>query len=144
MRYLAIISIIGLLASGCVEGYPGWSVIDIPAEDLPRAVNSAFREDFPETHITRVERSTFESGLSGRPRKHRIFFEKSGSGTQRVIYNSAGKQVEGFDFWFERRPPNNGTAANRRPARQSDGSGNWLATCAADRAFPAAVVELGL
>jgi hypothetical protein len=30
-------------------------------------------------------------------------------------------------------------AANRRPAGQSDGSGNLFATVAADRAFPAAV-----
>ena len=34
-------------------------------------------------------------------------------------------------------------AANRRPAGQSDGSGNLFATVAADRAFPAAVAELG-
>ena len=32
--------------------------------------------------------------------------------------------------------------ANRRPAGQSDGSGNLFATVAADRAFPAAVAEL--
>jgi hypothetical protein len=40
-------------------------------------------------------------------------------------------------------PPNQSAAANRRPAGQSDGSGNLLATVAADRAFPAAVAELG-
>jgi hypothetical protein len=34
-------------------------------------------------------------------------------------------------------------AANRRPALQSDGSDNLSATVAADRAFPAAVAELG-
>ena len=39
--------------------------------------------------------------------------------------------------------PNQGAAANRRPAGQSDGSGNLSATVAADRAFPAAVAELG-
>ena len=38
---------------------------------------------------------------------------------------------------------NQGAAANRRPAGQSDGSGNLFATVAADRAFPAAVTELG-
>jgi hypothetical protein len=38
---------------------------------------------------------------------------------------------------------NQGAAANRRPAGQSDGSGNLAATVAADRAFPAAVAELG-
>lgn len=32
---------------------------------------------------------------------------------------------------------------NRRPAGQSDGSDNLSATLAADRAFPAAVAELG-
>ena len=38
--------------------------------------------------------------------------------------------------------PNQGAAANRRPAGQSDGSDNLFATVAADRAFPAAVAEL--
>ena len=38
---------------------------------------------------------------------------------------------------------NQSAAANRRPAGQSDGSGNLFATVAADRAFPAAVAELG-
>ena len=38
---------------------------------------------------------------------------------------------------------NQGAAANRRPAGQLDGSGNLFATVAADRAFPAAVAELG-
>lgn len=38
---------------------------------------------------------------------------------------------------------NQSAAANRRPAGQSDGSGNLLAIVAADRAFPAAVAELG-
>jgi hypothetical protein len=32
--------------------------------------------------------------------------------------------------------------SNRRPAGQSDGSGNLFAIVAADRAFPAAVAEL--
>ena len=39
--------------------------------------------------------------------------------------------------------PNQSAAANRRPAGQSDGSDNSSATVAADRAFPAAVAELG-
>lgn len=39
--------------------------------------------------------------------------------------------------------PNQSAAANRRPAGQSDGSGNLSAIVAADRAFPAAVAELG-
>jgi hypothetical protein len=39
--------------------------------------------------------------------------------------------------------PNQGAAANRRPAGQSNGSGNLAAIVAADRAFPAAVAELG-
>jgi hypothetical protein len=38
---------------------------------------------------------------------------------------------------------NKSAAANRRPAGQSDGSGNLAAIVAADRAFPAAVAELG-
>jgi hypothetical protein len=33
--------------------------------------------------------------------------------------------------------------ASRRPAGQADGSGNLFATVATDRAFPAAVAELG-
>jgi hypothetical protein len=43
----------------------------------------------------------------------------------------------------ERRMPNQGAAANRRPAGQADGSDNLSATVAADRPFPAAVAELG-
>ena len=39
--------------------------------------------------------------------------------------------------------PNQSAAANRRPAGQSDGSDNLFAAIAADRAFPAAVAELG-
>ena len=35
-----------------------------------------------------------------------------------------------------------GTASNRRPAGQADGSDNFAATLAADRALPAAVAEL--
>ena len=38
---------------------------------------------------------------------------------------------------------NQGAAANRRSAGQSDGSGNLAAIVAADRAFSAAVAELG-
>jgi hypothetical protein len=37
---------------------------------------------------------------------------------------------------------NQGAAANRRPAGQSDGSDNLSAIVAADRVFPAAVAEL--
>lgn len=39
--------------------------------------------------------------------------------------------------------PNQSAAANRRPAGQTDGSDNLSAIVAADRAFPAAVAELG-
>jgi len=39
--------------------------------------------------------------------------------------------------------PNQGAAANRRPALRAGGSENLAATVAADRAFPAAVAELG-
>ena len=40
-------------------------------------------------------------------------------------------------------PSNQSAAANRRPAGQLVGSGNLAAIVAADRAFPAAVAELG-
>jgi hypothetical protein len=39
--------------------------------------------------------------------------------------------------------PNQGAAVNRRSAGQSGGSENLSAIVAADRAFPAAVAELG-
>jgi hypothetical protein len=42
-----------------------------------------------------------------------------------------------------RKPSNQGAAANRRAAGQSDGSGNLSAILAADRPFPAAVAERG-
>ena len=44
---------------------------------------------------------------------------------------------------FRCEPSNQSAAANRRPAGQSDGSDNLSAIVAADRAFPAAVAELG-
>ena len=43
---------------------------------------------------------------------------------------------------FKRLWPNKGVAANRRPAGQSDGSGNLVAIVITDRAFPAVVAEL--
>ena len=43
----------------------------------------------------------------------------------------------------KKKKPNQSAAANRRPAGQSDGSDNLAAIVAADRAFPAAVAELG-
>lgn len=42
-----------------------------------------------------------------------------------------------------REAANKGASANRRPAGQSDGSDNLSAIVTADRAFPAAVAELG-
>ena len=42
-----------------------------------------------------------------------------------------------------KKEPNQSAAANRRPAGQSDSSDDLFATVAADRAFPAAVTELG-
>ena len=48
-----------------------------------------------------------------------------------------------MDMDFETMWANQSAAANRRPAGQLDGSDNLLATVAADRAFPAAVAELG-
>jgi len=51
----------------------------------------------------------------------------------------------GMSICLDRREtwPNQSAAANRRPAGQLDGSGNLAAIVAADRAFPAAVAELG-
>ena len=48
-----------------------------------------------------------------------------------------------FDMTSGDETPNQSAAANRRPAGQPDGSGNLSAIVAADRAFPAAVAELG-
>jgi len=50
--------------------------------------------------------------------------------------------MDGFKKVFMSMLPNEGAAANRRPAGQSDGLDNLSATVAADRAFPAAVAEL--
>lgn len=114
MRHLAFISILILLVSGCVEPYPGWSVADVPVSDLPRAVTKAFRKDFPDARITKAERSTFESRMSGYPRAYRIFFERSGGGSERAIYDTSGKRADGIEFWFDRPPPNKGAAAPMR------------------------------
>jgi hypothetical protein len=59
------------------------------------------------------------------------------------------RKTESFCVYFDQTfdevvyRPNQSAAANRRPAGQLDGSGNLFATVAADRAFPAAVAELG-
>ena len=69
------------------------------------------------------------------------------------IYSAASFQSRNDDagfagtYDFEREMttlwPNQSAAANRRPAGQLDGSDNLSAIVAADRAFPAAVAELG-
>ena len=105
MRHLTFIAVTVLIVSGCSEPYPGWTVIDIRYDDLPRGVKKSFQQDFPETRISKVERSTFESRASGHPRKFRLFFEESG-GSEHVIYDAAGKRADGFDFWFGRPTPN--------------------------------------
>jgi hypothetical protein len=57
--------------------------------------------------------------------------------------------IDAFGFEDRRSVPLSGgtpqpsMTSNRRPAGQADGSGNLSATVAADRAFPAAVAELG-
>src|SRR5688572_1345653 len=61
-------------------------------------------------------------------------------------HHSAGayrKMYFGVIMCHHELTPNQSAAANRRPAGQLDGSGNLAATVAADRAFPAAVAELG-
>ena len=47
-----------------------------------------------------VERSTFESRMSGYPKLYRLFFEKPDEKIQHVTYDWKGKKVDGFDFWF--------------------------------------------
>lgn len=115
MRHLAIIPIIVLLASGCVEPYPVRTVSDVRYNDLPVAVKRAFQRDFPDARIIGIERSTFESRMAGFPRTFRIFFARNESSSQHVVYDSAGKQQVGLDFWFEQAP------ADRSP-------GNRIAT----------------
>ena len=48
-----------------------------------------------------------------------------------------------YDKRGDENEANQSAAANRRPAGQSEGSDNLSAIVAADRAFPAAVAELG-
>jgi len=104
MRRLTLIAVCTFVFTGCVflhEPYPGWTMIDLPYNDLPRKVKMGFRHDFGDAHVTRVERSTFESRVSGHPKKYQIFFEKPDAEVQRVIYDPRGKRVDGFDFWFD-------------------------------------------
>jgi hypothetical protein len=59
-------------------------------------------------------------------------------------YDTLFRQDSGLSMSTDQEPwPNQSAAANRRPAGQLDGSGNLSATVAPDRAFPAAVAELG-
>ena len=101
MRKLAFIAMSALIVSGCSEPYPDWTVVDIRYADLPRAVQKSVQRDFPDRRITRVEQSTFESRMSGRPRKYRLFFDKSRD-SDHVIYDVTGKRENGFEFWFGR------------------------------------------
>jgi len=100
MRNLARIAIVAFVLSGCAEPYPGWTVIDLPYQDLPKNVRTVFGGDFRDARVTRVERSTFESRMSGYPKLYRLFFEKPDEKIQHVTYDWKGKKVDGFDFWF--------------------------------------------
>src|SRR6478609_4873200 len=62
-----------------------------------------------------------------------------------TVAHTAAAQVQLAERYCSRMNalPNQSAAANRRPAGQLDGSGNLPAIVAADRAFPAAVAELG-
>jgi hypothetical protein len=69
-------------------------------------------------------------------------FSVAGSKEDRAFsIKSNGKVIRAFRVKVLK--SNKGAAANRRPVGQSDGSRNLSATFAADRAFPAAVAELG-
>jgi hypothetical protein len=111
MRKFATTAFLVSVFSGCVllqEPYPGWTVTDISYEHLPRRVKAAFQTDFGDVRVIKVERSTFESRMSGHPRKFRLFFERAAAETHQVIYDEKGEQQEGFDFWFDEiwRTPN--------------------------------------
>ena len=102
MRNLATIAIIAFVLSGCVEPYPGWTVVDLPYQDLPKKVRTVFRSDFGDVRVTMVEMSTFESRISGYPKLYRLFFEKPDVKTQHVTYDRKGKRVDNLDSWFDR------------------------------------------
>ena len=110
--------IIAIAFSGCVlmhEPYPGWSVIDVSYDDLPRAVKKAFRRDFGDLQVIKAEQSTFKSRVSGYPKKFRMFFAGPNAASQHVIYNQKGKREDGFEFWFDQmwRTPDESVAASR-------------------------------
>lgn len=116
MRNTSIIVLLALALSGCgfvQEPYPAWTVVALPYDALPQKVKTAFREDFGDVHVTKVEESTHESGLSGRPRKYRIFFEPSGGDVAHVIYDAKGNRNDRFEFWF-----------GNAEAAESDGAAN--------------------
>jgi hypothetical protein len=106
MRHLTIIAVTVLLASGCVEPYPGWTVVDISHNEIPRTVKMSFQQDFPGVRIARAERSTFESRLSGHLKKYRLYFGRNDTDNQRIIYDAQGMRKDGFDFWFDQHRPN--------------------------------------
>jgi len=58
----------------------------------------------------------------------------------RMLVYTTGEMTIGYR---NRTWANQSATANRRPAGQLDGSGNLSAIVAADRAFPAAIAELG-
>jgi hypothetical protein len=171
MKLAIILLSIILLLSGCVEyPYTGKHVPIEGTETLaekvklaksvlgalpPEQIRKQIQQRFPKLSRSDLKRIEFDYA--------EMDFHDSNGGAQRqevhltvTVYQNArlhpvADQIEEFVaslFQAELKrqrsaAPNQGAAANRRPAGQSDGSGNLSATLAADRAFPAAVAELG-
>ena len=96
---------------------------------------------------TRWECSSHKMGKVGRPvcfhpPRHSWEFVPEAEFQERLSHTLAYLREQGRTF-PKGDSHNQGAGANRRPAGQSDGSDNLSATLAADRAFPAAVAELG-
>src|SRR5439155_23427177 len=126
MPRLVIMAVSALAFTGRVflqEPYPGWTIIDIRYQDTPRKVRTAFRNDYGIVRVAKVERSTFESRLSGHPKKYRLFFENPAGEIQLVIYDEQGKREDGFKFWLHRGPESaDGPANGSQPIRSETNS----------------------
>jgi hypothetical protein len=108
-----LLFLLALPHSGCVEPYPGWTVRQVPFDELPGGARKSFSQQHSNERILAVEQSTFESRLSGYPKLYRITFLSAGGGTNSVIYDKKGRPSD-LQMWFDQ-PPQQGGVGGARP-----------------------------
>ena len=100
----ALVFLLALTLSGCVEPYPDWKVKGVSFHELPSAVQKNFAAQHGRVPAVRVEESTFESRLSGYPKLYRITFVAATGNTNSIIYDKKG-HTSNPQVWVEQPPP---------------------------------------